>query len=545
MGSRPLKPRLQSLALRLRAIPFVPALYLAWYQLAILAVVRLSRRMPGAVKAVYLRRGGGRGELVPCASDLDFFLVLAALPAEREMELLKGFWRSYFRLRILFPFLGEVLMGEEIELRQWLESPTVRAREAASSWRLLAGVEEPGLMEAVAEPEIRDVLSEALKCYWEQLECVVKLRDSDFHAGLRPFDAGTVRLRNAAKATLDLFRLHHLLSLSTEERTVFWDATREELISLLPAAKYGDDLELLRPLLTLSGSPFGRIPPFELFSSLLHRSLGCLHEISAELTKNTLEESEQGWTFVRREDFHDAGQAQIDRYSLSVRELFAERVLLRHQSFLARALLSETSTHLFFLLRRLPSLPELRELLADLRDVSFSFDRFSLAMPLTEAAFAELERTSVFDTPFHAFLGHRECRLGEDGAPVTRPWSPSSAVLPSRMIAKTFAELSFVLRYPPARLDYFLEKMLGLVLGLRVASEQKEIVPGFRAAWARYGQSYPERAAQIAERLGPCLDRKESGQSPTDLWINLTPFLRMEMAALKERFFRHRGRLKV
>lgn len=585
-----LKARLQGLALRLRAVPGVSALWAFWYRAGIAAVLRLARvadRRAGgsAVRAVYLRRGGGRGELVPGASDLDFFLVLAALPAEREMELLKTFWRSYFRWRLLFPFLGEVLMGEEIELRQWLESPTVRSREARCSWVLLAGEESPGLMEEQSEPELRDIFSESLKCYWEQLEAVVKLRDRQFHAGLRPFDPGAIRLRNAAKATVDLFRLHHLATSheGSEAHAPFWRATREELLTMLPASRYGRDLAALQPLLRLEGElfPEGK-GPFELFSGLLHTSLGCLHELALALGSA---EGEPGWSLGPGRPNASA----VDRYSLSVRELFAERMLLRHSHFLSRAVLSEATTHLYFLLAGVPSLEDFRALLADLRDVSFSFDRFSLAMPLTEAAFGELERSSVFDTPFHAFTGHRESRLAGDGSPVTSSYSPPAAVLPSRMLAKTFAELSFVLRYPPAGVDYFLEKIVGLVLGLRVASEQNEIAAGFHSAWRSYSEKYPDRAAQLGERLAPCLyrpsekeaaawedvfeslarfDELEPGQgrhlraqlerlrlgerrqaaSPTlatDLWINLTPFLRMEMAALKERYFHHRGRMKV
>lgn len=579
------RERLQSLALYLRAVPGVPLAYVFWYRLAQACFVRLAMRAGGAgtVSAVYLRRGGGRGETVPGASDLDFFLVLAALPAEREMVFLKTFWRSYYRWRRIFPFFGEVLMGEEAELRQWLASPTVRSFEAQFSWKLLAGAEFRGAGEKTAEPEPRDAYSEALKCYFTQLQPVLKLRDGQLHQALRPWESGAVHLRHCAKATLDLFRLHYLSGLPPAKKRQIWRASRLELISLLPAARYGN-LAPLRSLLLLEGPLFSQ-DPFELFSALLHRSARCLDDMADGLHAAFADEGDNGWPVSAATGQRNA----VDRYSLSVRELFAERMLLRHSEHLSRAVLSESSTHLFFLFGKTPGVAAYRALLRDLRDVSFSFDRFSLAMPLSEAAFRELERSSVFDTPFHSFASHRESRLGADGSPETRAYTPGKAFLPGELMDKTFAELSFVLRFPPADLNYFLERMVGLVLGLRVASEQKQIAATFHEARARYRERFPERSTQLEQRLAPFLyepspgeteawngifeslarfDEAEPGQgrrlraqlenlrrknreqasSPTlatDLWISLTPFLRMEMAALKEKYFSHRGQMKV
>lgn len=586
---RTLKQRLQGTALFLRCIPGVSALYLLWYALAQRAFLYIASRSAyragdsGIVRSIYLRRSGGHGELVPGASDLDFFLVLSALPAEREMGFLKIFWRSYDRLRLLFPFLGEVLMGEESELRQWLETPTVRSFEAAWSWKLLSGQEMRGLPST--EPELRDSYSEALKCYWAQLQPVLKLREQQFHAGLRSWESGSVHLRHSAKAALDIFRLHHVASLgNSAERQRFWRATRLELTEILPTS-YGE-LAALRPLLLLEGALFRKEEPFELFSGLLHTSALCLDDLACTLRDTHIPEGEAGWSVLP-----EAAEptSSVDRYSLSVRELFAERMLLRHAHCLTRAVLSEANTHLFFLFAGRPSLDSFRELLRDLRDVSFSFDRFSVAMPLTEAAFRELERSSVFDTPFHAYCAHRESRLAEDGSPHTGAYVPAQAFLPAGLLNKTFAELSFVLRFPPLEVDYFLERMVGLVLGLRVASEQKEIAASFHSAWKQYRLRFPERSVQLEQRLAPYLyapsageteaweeifeslarfDEVEPGQgrrlraqleslrsrnrlqasSPTlatDLWITLTPFLRMEMAALKEKHFHHRGQMKV
>jgi hypothetical protein len=138
----------------------VNAGYRLWYwlgRLAFVAFVRLTERR--VVQAVYLRRGGGRNELVPAASDLDFFLVIATLPAEREMEFLKRFWRGYHGLRRCFPFLGEVLMGDTNELNNWLATPSGRAFDGGFWWILFAG---PHRMRAAQAPVLRDLFTEAL-----------------------------------------------------------------------------------------------------------------------------------------------------------------------------------------------------------------------------------------------------------------------------------------------------------------------------------------------------------------------------------------------
>jgi len=587
------KERLQGAVLFLRIFPGMNLLYSLWYRLGQRVFLRIAKGSDracgyGIVSAVYLRRGGGRSELVPGASDLDFFLVLSAQPAEVEMNFLKSFWRSYYIWRFLFPFFGEVLMGEEAELRQWLESATVRSHEAAYSWKLLSGKEIRLLdSDGIGEPEARDLYSEALKCYWSQLQVVLKLREEQFQSDLRPWESGAVHLRHAAKAILDFFRMHHSRSseLTNAERARLWRASRAELIEILPASVYGN-LPSLRPLLLLNGKLFPNGTPFDIFSSFLHSSALFLDQMAAELGDSaTCLNGEEGWAVVADK----VSQPHVDRYSLSVRELFAERMLLRHSEFLTRAVLCESNTHLFFVFRGSPPLAKFRALLADLRDVSFSFDRFSLAMPLSETAFRELERSSVFDTPFHAYSPQRESRLLADGSPFTETYLPSPAYLPSSLLTKTFAELSFLLRLPPLDMNYFLERMLGLVLGLRIASEQKQIAATFHSAWQRYRERFPERGAQLEQRLAPYLyepsngetqaweeifqslarfDEAEPGQgqrlraqletlrsrnraqasSPTlatDLWITLTPFLRMEMAALKEKHFQHRTQMKV
>jgi hypothetical protein len=571
-----MRGRLQRLVLRSRSLPGAGRLHEALYELGEKMFIRFVRSTDSTLgggnwSAIYLRRGAGRGETVPGASDLDFFLVLSPVSAEREMELLKRFWTGYRRLKLLFPFYGEVLMGDSNELLNWLESPAVRACEARHSWRLLWGREYRG--KGSQTPDLRDLYSEALKCYWELLQPVVKLRPEHFHSNLRPHDPGAVQLRHGAKAALDLFRLHRLAFSPSQE---LWQGGRLELMGLLPTDIYGTEALQLKNLLLLR-APLLPADPLALFSGLCRTACHCLHEIAL-----LLGQAPAPLGPVARVKA-PASEAR-DPYSLSVRELFAERMLLRHEGLLSRALLSVNTTHIYFPLHEVPD--DFRPLLEDLRDVNFSFDRFSVAMPLTEAAFLELERSSVMDTPFHSCEGHREVRHLGEGAMESRRHQPDTALIPESMLLKTFAELSFRLRLQPEELDHFLEKTVSLVLGLRLVAEHREISGSLPDNLHRYGKRYPLRVQQLRSRLAPylathpeaeealweeifglldCRDFpraqqlrsqfetiRKANNAPSrsrsvssDAWINLTPFLRMEMNTMKERYFRHRPPLKL
>ncbi|MGE3262544.1 MAG: hypothetical protein AB7K68_12255 [Bacteriovoracia bacterium] len=565
---KPGKARLQRQALALRKIPGIKTLYRLWYSVG----RRLLTRFAGShaeVISVYLRRGGGRDELVPGASDLDFFLVLETLPAEQEMEFLKRFWAGYHRLRWPFPFLGEVLMGDENELRAWLSTPGARAYEARFSWKLLRG--KDCLQVVPVRPDLRDLFSESLKHFSDLLQSVLKLRPEEFHAGIASHQAGAVHLRHAAKAALDLFRFHASAFAHNEN---LWRASRLTLTEILPPA-YGANLRALQPILRLDSRPFGE-DPFAVYSALAHTAIHCLHEMASALTARGEEEA----VFA----VSQKAQTGSDPYSLSVRELFAERTLLRHSEILASAVLSENTAAMYFTMPSPPSLEELRALMLDLREVSFSFDRLSVAMPLTVATFRELERTSLLDSPFHSFCRQREIKADAAGNLETKPYEMPPARIPLGMLRKTFAELSFGLRLEPTELPHFLDKIVGMVLGLRLAADHREVSADFRQALSLFGVRYPLRVehlkakihpyvsgdaeekiwddiySRLAEEQGTQADflrsqlgelRRKNGalagsqNAVSDLWINLTPFLRMEMNAMKEKYFEERPVLKI
>ncbi|MCO5141651.1 MAG: hypothetical protein M9962_01015 [Oligoflexia bacterium] len=583
------KSELQQQAIALKRIPLVSQIYTKWYQVGERAFAFFSKREAKRIhkdllQTVYLRRGAGRHEAVTAASDLDFFLVLSTVPSELEMEFLKNFWVKYHKWRILFPFWGEVLMGDHNELKNWLKTPTIRAYEARFSWKVLFGKDFIREWNISTLPDARDAFSEALKHYWDLLQPVLKLREEAFHQQLQEYQYGAIHLRNATKAAIDIMRMHATVFIKNKaELESLWAPGRLQFLQSLNLGKFEIKANEIENILLLK-PPLFSAEPFSLFSKLVNHSIHLLDEIADYLQNRSEEMIDSDWTV----NYNSIPEAK-DPYSLSVRQLFAERMLLRHQNIIERCILSESTTHMYFPLSSSPSLADTETLLKDLRDVSFSFDRFSVAMPLTKKTFHELEKTSLLDTPFHSFYGHEEIYLSDSLNLETKTYVSPITRLPKQVILKSFAELSFVLRFQPVNLEHFLEKMVALVLGLRLANEHKEISTDFFETLKSYGQRYPKRVEHLKAKIAPYLKaqfeeeekmwslvfdligqyqnsvperascikaqmetlRRKNRELPesktlsTDIWINLTPFLRMEMNTMKDRFFEERPELRI
>ncbi|NUM89206.1 MAG: hypothetical protein HUU37_08380, partial [Bdellovibrionales bacterium] len=229
-------------------------LWIWYYRLgtrAFLSLCRSVERATGAevLEAVYLRRGGGRGEIVAGASDLDFFLVLKPITSEVETAFVTRFWRRYFLMQHFFPFWGETLLADENELRNWLSTSTVRAWEVPWSWKLLSG--RAMIHAAPAFPSRRDLFSEGLKNYWEVLQSVLVLsRLPRKMSGEASLGCG-LRLRNAVKSTVDILRFE---ASAVGRDADLWQLTRDQILhressrfAPLPVQKLSRILRTARP----------------------------------------------------------------------------------------------------------------------------------------------------------------------------------------------------------------------------------------------------------------------------------------------------------
>jgi len=329
------------------------AIYSRIYDLAARQFVRFTLKAQrdvglDLVEAIYLRRGAGRGELVSGASDLDFFVVLHTVGAQQEVKFLKRFWNRYSIHRNLLPFLGETLMGDRNELEDWLQTGCVRGFETGISWKLLYGKNVLADLPPPALPATRDVFSEALKCYWALVQPVLKLQDVDLSNEMNGPSRNAILLRHGVKAALDLFRLHYAMGKSREEALAIYALSRNELIDQLPKDFYGDFLENFRNLLALR-SPLFSGPPMERLSNTIFIAFRCLDGIAARL------DEEEGETLMSGSKVLYHSQRSVsDSYSLSVRELFAERILFRHQPFVESCVLSEATAQMYFRLKTPP-----------------------------------------------------------------------------------------------------------------------------------------------------------------------------------------------
>lgn len=581
--------RLQELALYLRRFPPFHALFAAIYSFATWFFVRQLRRMNQrlarpAVCAIYVRRGQGRAEALPGASDLDFFLVLEEIGSQEEMVFLKAFWNRFRSWKKVFPFLGETLMADRNEFRNWFTTPTVRTFESSFSWKLLWGEAILSDLGNPSPPALRDVFSEAAKSYWMILKPLLREERLEFAGHSRE----AVEFRHSAKAALDFFRLHYSFGgqerLSDAELARIWSASREKLPELLPK-EYGDLRRLLPLLLLKDPLPNGEAL-FQLMGEMSFLACGFLAQISAQLA-----EQDSRRSFRRFEPLVSKDRLGKDKYSFAVRELFAERMILRHRPAITRVLVADETTHIFFPFAQMPGRESYLALLRDLREAGTSFNRSSVAIPLTEQTLAELERTSFLDSPFHAFLSQQELKLSEEGHVESSPYECRGHEMPIEVLQKTFAEVSLALRFqPPPDFFYVVEHLITLVLQLRVAEEDGKVPVSFYAAlknfsdrhplrgdyikeqlgkylnlchededrlWGevfsavdRLGATHPNRATLLRAQLAPIRDSRFDAEwklekATTDLWIQMTPFLRLEMNAMRERYLSEPAPLRV
>ena len=117
--------------------PFLQ-LYVLFYHLITRITLAIFRRYP-AIQAVYLRRGGARGEILPLVSDIDFAVIEKNLHADDRAELIN----SYERLARLTTILDQSLeIYDEQEFFDHYETNDYyqyRFTEGKKTWKLLFG----------------------------------------------------------------------------------------------------------------------------------------------------------------------------------------------------------------------------------------------------------------------------------------------------------------------------------------------------------------------------------------------------------------------
>jgi predicted nucleotidyltransferase len=171
-GGTPWPARLRRLVLA-TSVPPLLWLYRSWYALARALVVRRVRRFPSVV-AVYVRGGGGRGELIPLVSDLDFVVVVRDAPPG-ELRRLRGAYAGAARLtRVLDP--SPVVIEEE-QLRRLHAVPRrqVWIAEGKATWRLVHGRDVVAALPDLHPRDLQPGLLQEMRVWWARFDaCAIR-----------------------------------------------------------------------------------------------------------------------------------------------------------------------------------------------------------------------------------------------------------------------------------------------------------------------------------------------------------------------------------
>jgi predicted nucleotidyltransferase len=156
---------LHGFVLRTWQYPGIRSAYRLLYRLALRVVTAGFAKVRG-VRSIYLRRGLASQDWIPGLSDIDLFLVVDDTNAGEEQDLIGRIGDTHFRLKKIVPFVGEVQIGTERELRNYFTWGDIRAFEAPKTWRLLYGKPVTGGDYARDANKLRiDAVTEMLNLY--------------------------------------------------------------------------------------------------------------------------------------------------------------------------------------------------------------------------------------------------------------------------------------------------------------------------------------------------------------------------------------------
>lgn len=523
----------RALVLRTKSWKPIRFSFLLWMRFSISIFIWLARSVRDnqgerIVESVYLRRSFSWGESEPGLSDIDFFLVIKPLPSQSEMKFLKTFWGLYQKWKAVFPFWGEVLMGDSDDLQDWESCGHIKSLEVIHQWKLVHGGEARGFG-APLSVDRNTVFSEAMQQYWNYLQPVIKLNPKEEKAS--SFLA-RMHWRNSLKAAIDLLRIHYGITQKKFPRDDYWSLGREKLIPLL---SHHYSIYLSKDVLRLNPNSSSST------SYLLPLLIQCLQDLIPPL-------EEQGAT---QDEESESPSPVADPYSLAVREIFCERILLRHKQ-VARIVMAKQTSHIYVVLEGTLSGTQYGELLQDLCDANFSFDQFSVAMPLSEPIFKALGWIPLFESPFHTLQGYQELFRGENNRISTSEFRLQTH-LTLRNLRHCLRELNFRMRLLPREDKEFLERDIFLLSNLLLFRKEGKLYPNLpsaQKALAHHSPIFHENTLsqlKLREELAIRLSEKNEGsphsKALSDIWIELSPQLRSQINLLQEDYLEKRGRM--
>ncbi|MGE5446159.1 MAG: hypothetical protein ACM3SR_16450 [Ignavibacteriales bacterium] len=157
------KPLVRRFVLATSFPPFLQ-IYRFFYEIVTRMALRIFKKYP-EIKAAYLRRGGGKGEILPLLSDLDFAVIEERMNEEDK----KSLRRSYERLARATTVLDQSLevYDEEVIYKHY-ESKRRRYRiiEGKETWKLLYGKDYLSDLPALPLEELYGGIYNEITVWW-------------------------------------------------------------------------------------------------------------------------------------------------------------------------------------------------------------------------------------------------------------------------------------------------------------------------------------------------------------------------------------------
>jgi hypothetical protein len=143
--------------------PFLQ-IYRLYYEIVTRMMLRIFKSYP-AIKAVYLRRGGGKGEIIPLISDLDFTVIERGMQKEDKQSL----HSSYQRLKRFTTVLDRnlAIYDEETFYKNYEKTDKrFRLVEGKETWKLLFGKDYLAEIPQLPIEEIYGSFYNEIKYWW-------------------------------------------------------------------------------------------------------------------------------------------------------------------------------------------------------------------------------------------------------------------------------------------------------------------------------------------------------------------------------------------
>jgi hypothetical protein len=145
------------------AFPPFLQVYRAYYALVIHIVVRLFKRYP-SIRAAYLRRGGGKGKIVPLLSDIDLAVFVEGMNQKEKESLCSAYHRLVKITKVLDLYLE--IYDDKNSYRVCEFPRQYRFLEAKATWKRLYGKDYIANIAPISIKETYTSVFSEIKLWW-------------------------------------------------------------------------------------------------------------------------------------------------------------------------------------------------------------------------------------------------------------------------------------------------------------------------------------------------------------------------------------------